>query len=765
MKERFNKIKILFYLLCWLMPAAMCYAQQTINWAKSLHRCDMVFDTLTTQWEEGAFTGNGLLGAMVYMKDSNALRIEIGRTDVADHRKEPMNELIGKARLPIGHFVLRPQGKILQNTARVDLWNAEIRGRITTTTGSIEWTCRTLWQTNVIWLQTKTSGNEQLYSWEWVAEQSVSTRISFPNQTAPAGYQANPPGQLKIVKSQPNTQYYHQPMIAGGSYSTAWTVKQTGIGNKNILISVGYSKNDDVSDGEALDNILQASALPNLEPLIAAHQQAWHSFYQKSYLSMPDAKLESFYWIQMYKLASASGKGKPLIDLMGPWFRATPWPAYWWNLNTQLTYSPLYTSNHLEIASVLPATINANTNNLIQNVPVAYRYNSLALGRAGGIGMNAPVTVDSDTLHKKNPMPELEMGNATWLLYYYWLQYRYSMDKKVLTTLFPLLKRSINYYLNVARKDSTGIYHLPYTASPEYPGGVTRDCNYDLSGLRWGLQTLLEADKILGAKDPLRMRWQEVLDHLVAYPTDTNGLRIGADVAFTVSHRHYSHLLMIYPYHLLNWEQPENRDLIKKSLAHWHSMPGSLQGYSFTGGASIYATMGQGGKAKDYLHTLINKFVKPNTMYLESGPVIETPLAAAASIQEMFLQSWGGKIRVFPALPDDWADATFKDLRAEGAFLISAVRKNKETKWVKIKAEADGTCIVQPNLKGIIKIKSNVAMKFIAKENNTYQINLKKGEEVILYSEESELKNKLKEVEWSNGVLNPFGKKIIRFNK
>ncbi len=146
-------------------------------------------------------------------------------------------------------------------------------------------------------------------------------------------------------------------------------------------------------------------------------------------------------------------------------------------------------------------------------------------------------------------------------------------------------------------------------------------------------------------------------------------------------------------------------------------------------------------------------------MYVESGPVIETPLAAAASIQEMFLQSWGDKIRIFPAIPDDWADASFKDLRAEGAFLVSAVRKNREIKWIKLKAKVNGPCLIQPNLKEPVKLKSINAIKLIAKGNGIYQINLKKGDEVILFTDGNELKNELNEVEWKDGILNPFGKK------
>lgn len=732
------------------------YAQSTgINWQRLLNRSDMVFDTLTTKWDEGAFVGNGLLGTMVYMKDDNALRFEIGRTDVVDHR-EGINELFGKCRLPIGYFVLRPNGRIVSNTARVDLWNAEIRGHITTTKGSIQWRALTFSQTNIILVEAQYTGDEKSFSWAWVPEESVSSRLSFQKQSAPPGYKANPAGALH-TKGNNGISYYNQPMLAGGSYTTAWQ-SAVAPNKKTFLISVGYALQNGLSDSEAFAAIKKAAAQKQ-DALLNAHRNWWHQYYRQSFITMPDALLESFYWIQQYKIASASRKNKPLIDLMGPWFYPTPWPAYWWNLNIQLTYSSLYTANHLAIASVLPAVINKNVNNLINNAPEKYRYNALALGRAGGIGMNAPITVTTDTLTKNNPPAELELGDATWVLYYYWLQYRYSMDKHVLAGLYPILKRSINYYLDVLQKEADGKYHLPYTSSPEYPGGTTRDCNYDLSLLRWGCQTLIQANSLLGENDPLKAKWQDVLQNLTDYPTNANGLMIGRDVPFSISHRHFSHMLMIYPLHVMNWEQPGSRELIEKSLKHWHSMPAAMQGYSFTGGASIYATMHRGNEARDYLHTLITKFVKPNTMYVESGPVIETPLAAVASIQELYIQSWGNKVRVFPAMPDDWADAAFKNLRTEGAFLVSAVRKNKITQWVSIKAGADGICNIDPNIPGLVKLKSARPIKLVNKGEGLYQIAMKKGETVVLYADAAALKQKITETKTDTKAMNPFGKK------
>jgi alpha-L-fucosidase 2 len=715
-----------YYLIILFFTLMTSYGQskKKINWDAFFLRNDMVFDTLTTQWEQGVFTGNGLLGTMLYMKDKNTLRLEVGRTDVTENRGESISPLYGKARLPIGHFEIKPQGKIIKNTARLDIWNAEIKGTIVTDKGSIEWKSMTLSQTDVIIFKTTTFGNEKDFSWTWHPEISISSRTMFAKDY-PKDYQKNP---QPTTKKTNNLEYCTQPISLGGDYTTAWeTVKKSN--NRTYYISIGYNQNK-TSLPEAALNINNAKKT-NFKTLLATHRKWWHHYYSQSFVSIPDAKLESFYWIQQYKMASATRDKKPPIDLMGPWFRYTPWPAYWFNLNIQLTYSPLYASNRLELANGLVDMIDRNQENLVKNVPEQYRYNAAALGRAGGADLYSPVKVFPE-LDKTASSPTLELGNLTWCLYYYWLHYRYSMDENLKEKIFPILKRSINYYLNVMKKEDDQKWHLPYTSSPEYPNGITRDANYDLSLLRWGCQTLLK----INPNDSLAPKWKDVLLNLTDYPTDNTGLRIGRDVAFEQSHRHYSHLLMIYPLCLMNWDQVENRPLIEQSLQHWHSFKNGLQGYSFTGGASIYAMMGNGDKALDYLNQLLDNYIKPNTMYLESGPVIETPLAAVSTIHDLLLQSWGDKIRIFPAVPNSWKEASFENLRTEGAFLISAVRKNGETQWVRIKSLAGEPCIIKPNIKGSIKIKGTNS-KLISLGNDLYSLVLKKNEEVLLYKDDT----------------------------
>ena len=112
------------------------------------------------------------------------------------------------------------------------------------------------------------------------------------------------------------------------------------------------------------------------------------------------------------------------------------------------------------------------------------------------------------------------------------------------------------------------------------------------------LQTLLAANDRLGLHDPLAATWRDTLAKLPPFPVDpATGYMIGAGVPFAKSHRHFSHLFMIYPLHLVDAESAADRPLIEKSLDHWQSLPEALRGYSYTGGSAMSAWLGRSDDA------------------------------------------------------------------------------------------------------------------------------------------------------------------------
>lgn len=761
-KPSFSYLKCLpLFLLFLLGNQTFGQVKNNIDYKAYFAKQDLVYDSLSTNWEDGAFIGNGLLGVMLYKENDYSLRFDLGRTDVVDHR-EGINPSIGRARMPIGKFILNCKSKIQKVNLRLDLWNAEIRGSITTTNGTFQIQAFVAAKSDVIVFKTNATANESLYQWQWKPEKSISPFLTLKRDSA-SKYPANPD---PTITKENDMNFHVQPFLAGGSYTTAW--KELGkINNHTVYITIAntYPKNESKQNAKA---ILSPLKLESLSTLTTNHRNYWNAFYRKSFISIPDARLESFWWIQQYKMASATRVGAYPIDLMGPWYRISPWPKYWWNLNAQLTYYPFFSSNHVDLAKPLLVMLKDNLENLSNNAPEPYRYNSAAIGRSGPYTMTGGVKVLKGNDSIGNSSASLELGNLTWLLHVAYQSYEYTMDKEHLKLLFPILKRSINYYIHIMNKESDGKYHLPYTYSPEYPKGITRDANYDLSVLKWGARTLLHMNKELGLKDELAPKWQDIIDNLAPYPQDELGYRIGRDANFSISHRHYSHLLQVYPIYEVNWDQLENRDIIKRSLDQWEKNNSSWRGYSYTGSGSIYAMMGNGNKTHQLLNEMMKgRFsIKPNTMYTEAGPVIETPLSAVTTINEMLLQSWNGVVRVFPAIPDTWREASFEKLLAKGAFEVSAVRTDGKTKFIKIKSLAGEQLLLKTDWTAPIKALGSRAVAVKNLENGTVEIDLKKGEEVILYTGTKPQVFSMKPVTISDNNYNYWGlKKSTHQNK
>ena len=673
-----------------------------VDWPGFLLRHDLVWKRLPERFESAAYTGNGQLGAMIFTGDKGqSLKWQMGRSDVA----------FQTSRIPIGDLVLKPAGKILSGEMRLDLWNAEARGRIETDKGEIQFRSFTHSDQMVNVFEVTATGGEKA-GWEWQPGLATNPRKLYKKEALAPEDQNAPP----VRSREGDVEISFQPLKPGGGHATAWKIVAAGKGKSVVYASVGFAREEAAAKSEAVAAVKQA-ANAGLAALAESHRGWWHKFWPEGFVSIPDTRLESFYYIQMYKMASATRPGRPAMDLMGPWFRSTPWAKIWWNLNLQLAYWPQLTGNRLELGQSLCELIDHGAAALADNAR-EFKADSAGVGRTSGYDCSGAV---GD-----------ELCNLPWTMHNYWLQYRYQMDDRMLRErIFPMLKRTVNYYLHQLKAGDDGRLHIARGLSPEYDNQPkpNPDCNIDLSLLRWGCQTLLESCQRLKLDDPQIPQWKNTLAKLTPYPQDANGLMISASVPFAMSHRHFSHLLMIYPLYIMTPEQPENRELVVKSLKHWMSMPKALAGYSFVGAAAISALMGEGDEAARYLNKLLDSKIPPNTLYVEAGPCIETPLAAAASLNDMLLSSWGDRLRVFPGVPAAWRDVCFHDLRAQGAFLVSAARHDGKTQWVRVKSLAGEPCRLRPDLAG--EVRCTVPMKPAGQ--GAYDLTLAKGEEAILY--------------------------------
>ena len=495
---------------------------------------------------------------------------------------------------------------------------------------------------------------------------------------------------------------------------------------------------------EAIQSI-EAALESNLDELIASHREWWHAYYPASFVTLPHARAESYYWIQIYKMGCAGRRGRPAIDNLGPWSTETNYPHFWWNLNAQLIYWPQFATNHLEYGEPFLEMLDRSI-----TISPTRSQDYAAVKHVSSFVWD---TAEGDSCH------------LVWCCHNYWLHYRHSMDESLLPRLFSLLRLCVNGMTrpeNMVEGDD-GRLHLVDCRSPEYSMETPLDdSNYELALLRWGCETLLWLVDRLDIDDALRARWADVLDRLAEYPVDETGLRISADMGIDKGHRHYSHLLMYYPLRLRGPENPDERELLERSIETWLSAPEDEKGrtaYTWTGAASFEALLGNGNTAWNHLEHYLNadsrgyRIVQPNTFYRELGQVFESPVSWVVSINELLVQSWAGRIQVFPAVPGEWPDMTFHSLRTEGAFLVSACRQGGRTKWVHVASEAGEPCVIEPGLVGEVKAEGATVKRV---SGGVYELAIREGESALLYAGDQPPEAAIEPLPRAEGDENPY---------
>ncbi|NRD20688.1 hypothetical protein HNV08_11565 [Winogradskyella eckloniae] len=722
-----------------------------VEYETFLSKHDMLWDMVPDKWQTAPYSGNGNIGFLLYQspeEKDNVISLHIGRHDYYDHREAETkaDEMlwIKRSRLPLGHFKLKSTGNIISVNMRLNLWNAELTGTIKTSKGNYNIKALTHSTNDIIYFETDAKNESIEITWHAEAPIPPVYEVLQKGGGPKGGTWDKMRAVTLEMAPQPTYSTKHsynfcyQPLYNNrGETTTGWKITGNASKKQQLIASVHHSFPEHNSLDIVTKNLEAAEVLFKDNNFISTHQKWWHDYYPLSFLTLNDAEKESFYWIQMYKLGSASRGNGPILDLMGPWYNRTFWPMVWGDLNVQLIYWTHLTANRMSIGESLPNNIDKYAKHLEDNVPNHWQ-NSAAV---------AALMPQDLIAYNGSKVPDM----LAWILNNYWLHCQFEGDdSRMRDKLFPILKKTVNSYLNYIKENPVhaedGKIHIKYSWSPEYKPGRGQDINFTLALIRWSCQTLIAIDKQHHINDPLKKEWQHLLDNLVDFQIDDNGLMVGKDRPFANPHRHYSHLLAFYPLMVITPENEADKKLLRTSLDHWldvtfnsgkkvKAMP--VTGYTATGASSMYAHLGDAEKAYYYLDFLIkHKNISSTTMYSEgkSNPVIESPLSFATSLHDMMLQSWGGKIRVFPASPKKWKDVAFHNFRTQGAFLVSAKKIDGHTEFVTVKSLKGNECIVQVDFENPQFYINGKSISVKKGGDDFYNINLKKDESVIITS-------------------------------
>ena len=314
---------------------------EQIQWEDLLASNDLVWDKLPRGWRQAPFLGNGEQGTMLYQLDGQTLRWDVGCSAAHEHRPFKDDDLsergapvYNRGRHFIGHIKVNLPTKLNGGTARLGLWDAEVTGTLASANGKASFAALAHAIQPVMYFELEAWGDLSDASFEYVPVEARNPRsVRAKKLRKPA----NPPPVVKELADGVQTAVHN--LHAGGQTAVAWIEKEVD-SKRQLWLSVQHSFPELDAVTKAASAVREAAQADH-DQWIAEHRQWWHDYYPASFLSTGDPFWDGFYWIQQYKLASATRDRGWIIDNQGPWLQRTAWNALWWNLNVQLSHLSL----------------------------------------------------------------------------------------------------------------------------------------------------------------------------------------------------------------------------------------------------------------------------------------------------------------------------------------------------------------------------------------------------------------------------------------
>ena len=457
------------------------------------------------------------------------------------------------------------------------------------------------------------------------------------------------------------------------------------------------------------------------------HQRWWGDFWRRGWISLPDKLVENLWYVEIYKIACCSRKGGQAPGQLGHWsgFPDPPWRGdYHTNINIQEVYWPIYCANRPELGWPFYDLYLGILDYIVEDTA---RYTGMPGARfVRGHGR-------SGRPHGRGADWELWPGAGAWLCSHFWWHYQFTRDVEFLRHSYRMFRACLDYFIAyVGAPDKSGRYHiipsLAHEQSRQPPvlgagGAWGKNSSYDLGILREHLRHTIRASEILGVDEAEREDWKELLQNLAPFPVSADGwLEEWEGVSLWQSHRHLSPLYPIFPGEEIHQDcEPDIARIGRQSVLRFLARGSDgYTGFSFGWMAACAARMGMAEEALASIRSHIRAFVNINGYSLfgpsrfpglapypgeRRGPEWKTKLpncesggSFCAGINELLLRSPSGHgegrplIRVFPAIVEAWRDVQISQLRAQGAFLVTAEWRDGRTAYVLIESEVGADC-------------------------------------------------------------------------
>ena len=569
-------------------------------------------------------------------------------------------------------------------------------------------------------------------------------QLKTPDSVKKLGYPRPRTGQSDGLR------WFEQDAAEGFAYAVCAGWKR--IGDSTLLAVTVATRAEGKSPQAVAQRRVEEALKRGYQKLLADHAKWWAAFWDRSQVTVPEPHILQHYYLVRYFYGAASHRGAPPMPLQGVWSADAgdlpPWKGDYHNdLNTQMTYLACRTSGDFDEGLCFL--------DYLWNLLPKFRQFAKDFYHAPGAAVPGVMSLAGQPLGGWGQY-SLSPTMGAWNAHLFYLHWRHTRDDAFLRDrAYPFCREIAVCLRALLKPDTSGVLKLPLSSSPEIFDNSRRaflkpNSNYDLASLKMLFLALAEMADAGGEKEDAA-DWAVTAKRLGEFHLKPDGtLLLDETTPLPGSHRHLSNLMPLHPFNLITTDGGEpDRQIIAASLKDWDKYgTDGWCGYSFSWMACLRARVGNAEGALRNLDIYNRAFILRNGFHVNGDQTksgfsaftyrpftLEGNFLAMEAVHEMLLQSWSatpgnrgaGAIRIFPATPWRWHDASFDDLRAEGGCCVSAKRRNNATIWFRVVAGKDGVVKIRDNFGGR---QPNWNRDRVKKVGENFEVDLKRGETV-----------------------------------
>jgi len=492
----------------------------------------------------------------------------------------------------------------------------------------------------------------------------------------------------------------------------------------------------------------RVTAAADRKTLLRQHEKEWEKFWSASEVQLDDKPLTDIWYRNLYFMRCVS---KPGVEAIGLYAGLTndnpPWHgSHTLNYNSEQTFWTCYVTNHVEMAEPYERMI-------FRYLPRARWFARETYG-CGGAHLPHNVFTheipDPEKCKSRNqrmhafPPFAYTIGVSGFAVQNLWWHYKYQPDRKYLENIaYPAVRDVATFYadfMDRCETDASGKVILAPSFSPEHWSltpdfRYNRNCTFDIAFAAFTFRAAIEGAAALGRDADLAARFRTELGRLPDYPTSKEDDPIVVDVldAPPIEYNIAIPVVPVFPGEQVTWFSGEaEKKLFTRTIERvaWNGYNSSIIMSLARARMSLPGTWEWIKKEMQYRS-------RPNgTLTLVPGDQcghFTEQFPAATAVSELLLQSVGDIIRVFPAWPKEKA-GSFKNLRAQGGFLVSARQADGGVKEVEIISTVGGRLrMLSPWPKASVRRgKSGKAVPLAVDDRGIAELDTKAGERLVM---------------------------------